>query len=136
MTNHNSLQPGLRPRWSERLYWAIVLLWAGLAIAADGLDALPTLGHADVWNWIFLGAGLLALGRIILQAVSPTATDGPTAPGHAVSDLGYAVVVTVLGLGGFFSFWIVCSLALVAVGTMLLIQSLHRSGTPAQHPAG
>jgi hypothetical protein len=124
MTNDKEL----RLRWSERLYWAIVLLWAGLVTAADGLHVLPGVGRADVWNWIFLGAGLLALGRLVARTVSPARVD-PDA-----SDLGFALVLTVLGLGGFLSFWIACSAALVAVGTTLLIQALHSTATAREHP--
>jgi hypothetical protein len=125
MTNNT----GMRLRWSERLYWAIVLLWAGLVVAADGLDVLPGAGRADAWNWIFLGAGLLALGRLVARTLSPAATD-PDA-----SDLGFALVLTVLGLGGFLTFWIACSTALVAVGTTLLIQALHSTVAAGKHPA-
>jgi hypothetical protein len=124
MTHSN----GHQRRWSERLYWAIVLLWAGLVVAAAGLDLLPAAGRADAWNWIFLGAGSLALGRAVVRAVSPDLRDPD------VSDLGFAVVLTVLGLGGFVTFWIACSATLIAVGATLLIQAVRRDGAPEEHP--
>lgn len=119
---------GSRLRWSERLYWALVLLWAGSVIAAHGVGLLPQVGDADSWNWIFLGAGLLALGRFTVRAASTQLPD-PDA-----SDRGFAVVLTGLGLGGFVAVWIACSAALIAVGGTLLVQALHRNATPAEDP--
>jgi hypothetical protein len=122
---------GFQLRWSERLYWAIVLLWAGAVVAADGFDLLPTVGHADAWHWIFLGAGLLAFGRFAVRLLSPVIPDrGPDA-----SDIGFALVVTVLGLGGFLASWIACSVVLVVVGATLLIQALRCHTTPEARPA-
>jgi hypothetical protein len=119
-----------RIHWTERLYWAIVLLWAGLVVAAQGLDLLPRLGDADIWNWTFLGAGLLALGRFLVRAASRVLPDPDW------SDLGFAAVLTVLGLGGFIAFWIACSAALIAVGGTLLVQAVDRPGTPGQGQVG
>jgi hypothetical protein len=121
---------GYQLRWNERLYWAIVLLWAGVVVAADGLDLLPVAGRSDAWNWIFLGAGLLALGRGVMRALSPGLPDPD------VCDLGFALGLTVLGLGGFITFWIACSTVLIAVGATLLIQALRRHSTPQAHPVG
>jgi hypothetical protein len=119
---------GLQLRWSERLYWAIVLLWAGAIVAADGLDLLPAAGKADAWNWIFLGAGALALARFARRALSPSCPD-PDA-----SDTGFALILTVLGLGGFITFWIASSTVLVAIGATLLVQALRRHTGPETHP--
>jgi hypothetical protein len=119
---------GYQLRWNERLYWAIVLLWAGVVVAADGLGLLPAASRADAWNWIFLGAGLLALGRWGVRALSPGLPDPD------VSDLGFALVLTMLGLGGFITFWIACSAVLIAVGATLLIQALRRHHPPEAHP--
>jgi hypothetical protein len=118
-----------RLRWSERLYWAIVMLWAGAIVAADGLDVLPAPGRTDAWNWIFLGAGVLALGRCAVRLGSPGLPDPD------LSDVGFALVLTMLGLGGFITSWIACSTVLVAVGATLLFQALRRHATPEAHPA-
>jgi hypothetical protein len=42
----------------ETIYWAGVLIWAGLVFVADNQDWLPKVGEAGPWSWIFFGAGL------------------------------------------------------------------------------
>lgn len=110
-------------RWNDRLYWAIVLLWAGLVVGSDGLGLLPQVGQADVWNWIFLGAGLLALGRLAVRTLSARLANPDT------SSVGFALALTVLGLGGFVNFWIVCSAALVVAGAILLARAGHANSS-------
>lgn len=110
-------------RWNDRLHWALILLWAGLVLGLDGLGLLPQAENADVWNWIFLGAGLLALGRLAVRTLS----DGLTDPD--ASDVGLALALTVLGVSGFVTFWIVCSAALIAAGAILLATSARATGS-------
>jgi hypothetical protein len=43
---------------AEALYWAGVLIWAGLVFMFSSLGILPEIGSADAWSWVFLGAGL------------------------------------------------------------------------------
>jgi amino acid transporter len=58
-------------RQLKGLWWAFVLIWAGLIFGAESLDLLPQIGAGDVWSWIFTGAGLLGiLGAIYRVATS------------------------------------------------------------------
>ena len=64
----------------EGLWWAVVLIWAGLVFLADSMDLMPQIGDADAWSWIFLGAvvfGILgALYRLTSANVpNPTTWD-------------------------------------------------------------
>jgi hypothetical protein len=63
----------------ETLYWAGVLIWAGLVFMADSLALLPQIGAADTWRWLFFGAGLYGtLGNLyrLASANWSSPTDG------------------------------------------------------------
>ena len=45
----------------DTLWWAVALIWAGVVFGAESLDFLPQVGDAEVWSWIFIGAGLFGL---------------------------------------------------------------------------
>ena len=48
-------------KYLDAIFWGGVLLWAGLIFGADYFGFLPQVGSANVWSWIFLGAGVYGL---------------------------------------------------------------------------
>lgn len=104
----------------ERLYWAGVLIWAGLVFGADSLGYLPELGNSNAWSWLFLGAGLFGMLGSLYRSLSPEVLD-PTAWDYIWS--GFWLLV---GLSGFVTTALIWPVALVIVGVIALI-SVFRS---------
>ena len=102
----------------EALFWAAVLIWAGLVFGADSLGVLPQVGGMDVWNWVFFGAGLIALVGCIRRASSPDRTH-PT-----MWDYVWAGVLMIVGLSGLTTIEIGFPLILLLVGVALLAATL------------
>ena len=99
----------------QHLFWALVLIWAALVVGADGLGLLPRIGEADVWNWIFLGAGVLATAGCVRRLLSRARQDPD------LSDWAVAGGLLVRGLGGCGSAWLVTAVVLLALGLLVLI---------------
>jgi len=109
----------------ESLWWAGVLIWAGLIFAADSLGILPQVGEADAWSWVFLGAGLLATPGNFYRA-SSVDTPNPT-----TWDWVWGGIFLILGLGGFMVLYISWPLILILVGGVTLVRALGgREKTP------
>jgi hypothetical protein len=105
----------------ERLFWALLLIWAALVIGADGLGLLPQVGSAGTWNWIFFGAGILATEGCLRHLI--------TDPRHEVdlSSVAVAGVLLVIGLDGFAFTWVVASVVMLLMGLVILVADRRRS---------
>ncbi|HET6444459.1 MAG TPA: hypothetical protein VFI27_07740 [candidate division Zixibacteria bacterium] len=102
----------------EAIYWGGVLLWAGLAFAADGLGILPQIGDSDVWSWVFFGAGAYGLSLSFLSRLSPDRPN-PTAWDYIWSGSLFAI-----GLGGITTVDVFWPLVLIAAGMVIFGQVL------------
>lgn len=105
----------------EGVWWAIVLIWAGLVFGAESMGLLPQIGEADAWSWTFLGAGLLGLFGGLYRLTSPDA------PNPTTWDWSWSGIFLILGLGGFTAFNISWPLILILVGGVILVSALRRS---------
>jgi hypothetical protein len=104
----------------ESLWWAGVLIWAGLVFAADSLGILPQIGEADAWSWVFLGAGLYGmLGN--LYRVTSLDHPNPTAWDYVWS--GFLLIV---GLGGLTAVDVFWPVVLIVVGAATLVSALRQ----------
>jgi hypothetical protein len=108
-------------RRRDTLYWGIVLIWAGVVFGAKSLGILPTLGRADEWNWVFFGAGLLALPWSIRRAAAPDHPD----PITSMWNLVWAGVMLILGLGPLSPVRVGIPLILLLIGAALLGTALY-----------
>jgi hypothetical protein len=104
----------------EAIFWGGVILWAGLVFGADSLGYLPQIGGAEVWSWLFLGAGVYALLLDLWRMTSPDYAN-PT-----MGDYVAAGILLLLGLGGFFDFNLSWPLILVLIGLAILGKALLR----------
>ncbi|HSR19684.1 MAG TPA: hypothetical protein VLL49_02105 [Anaerolineales bacterium] len=102
----------------EGIWWAVVLIWAGLVFGADSMGVLPRFGSADAWSWIFLGAGVLGLLGALYRLSSPDA------PSATAWDWVWAGIFLILGLGGFAALTISWPLILVLVGGAILVKAV------------
>jgi hypothetical protein len=97
-----------------RLWWAVVLIWAGLVFAADSMGLMPQIGDASAWSWIFLGAGFVALLGSSFRLISPDI------PNPTTWDWVWG------GIGGFIALNIFWPLILILVGALALVNGLWR----------
>jgi hypothetical protein len=104
----------------EGLWWAIVLIWAGLVFGADSMGLLPQIGDADAWSWIFLGAGILGILGALYRVVSSNVLKPST------WDWVWASFCLIIGLGGFTAINIAWPLILILAGGGILVSVLWR----------
>lgn len=105
---------------AESLYWAGVLIWAGLVFGANSLGYLPQIGSADVWSWVFIGAGLYGT---LLNLYSSSLPDSVT----TTWDYIWSGFWLVIGLSGLFAFDMFWPLVLVLIGLSVLIKAFRSS---------
>jgi hypothetical protein len=102
------------------VFWAGILVWAGLVLMADNLGYLPEIGEAEAWNWILAGVGVLLLLEALVRAASPDYARPTT--GRFI----WAGVIILVGLSGIISFELVWPLILVVAGVAVLFSVLLR----------
>jgi hypothetical protein len=104
----------------EGLWWAVVLIWAGLVFGADSMGLLPQIGDADAWSWIFLGAGVFGVLGALYRVISPNV------PNPSTWDWVWGSFCLIIGLGGFAAVKIAWPLILILVGGVILVSALWR----------
>ena len=102
-------------RHIDSLYWAGVLIWAGVIFGAEAAGLLPKIGEATGWSWVFFGAGVFSLLISLWHASSPNHANPKT------GDWLWGIVLTLIGLGGLTTLDITWPLILVALGAVMLI---------------
>jgi hypothetical protein len=120
MSVENMIIKGKERSRMEAIYWAGVLIWAGLVFGAEGLSLLPQIGSADAWTWLFLGAGLYGTG---LNVYGSFALDNVT----TTWDYIWSGFWLTLGVSGLFTINVFWPLALVLVGGITLVNAFRRS---------
>jgi len=105
----------------EGLWWAFVLIWAGLVFLADSMDLMPQIGDADAWSWIFLGAGVFGILGALYRLTSANV------PNPTTWDWVWGSFCLIIGLGGFTTLSIAWPLVLILVGGVILVTVLLRS---------
>jgi len=114
--------------WGEKWYrdplattrWAIILIWAGVALMANNLLFLAGLDWLDGWGLAFTGAGVILLLEVAVRLLVP-------AYRRSVSGiLILAAVFLGIGLGDLFGWEATGALVLIAVGVGILLRSFTR----------
>lgn len=103
---------GRKEQW-EAIWWAGAFLWAGFVLLLDSAEALPGVGGADAWSWVFAGAGLCALGLDLLALLAPEE------PNPTTWDWTWTGILLILGFAGFASLEIAFPLILLLIGGVL-----------------
>jgi hypothetical protein len=104
----------------EGLWWALVLIWAGLVFGADSLGLVPQIGDADAWSWIFFGAGMLGVLGAFYRFITPNLPDPTT------WDWVWGGFCLIIGLGGFTTLNISWPLILILIGGAILVNVFWR----------
>lgn len=121
LSEQNTMTGKAERQRRETLYWALVLIWAGLVFAAERLGILPQVGRADAWNWVFFGAGLLALLWSIRRAVAPN----PPSPTGSLWNFVWAGILLILALSPLAPVKIGFPLILLLLGAALLVARMY-----------
>jgi hypothetical protein len=102
--------------------WAVILIWAGVALLANQLPFLSNLGWLDGWGLVFTGAGAIILLEVIVRVIVPVYRRpiGGT--------LVLAAIFLGIGLGDLFGWGVTIPLVLIAIGVGVLLRGFMRRG--------
>jgi hypothetical protein len=99
----------------DTLFWGSILIWAGLVFGAEGMGYLSQFGNVGAWTWVFLGAGVLALGINLFRISSPDQ------PNPETWDWIFTAFFLIGGLSGFgFDFDLAWPIILIIIGVGIL----------------
>lgn len=114
------------------MIWAGILIWAGLVLLAEnlgwlsgirrGLAGLPNFNAQSLgaWSYILMGAGILVLIEALIRVTVPTYRRPVT--GSVI----FGVLLIAGGLGGAVNWTLLGPAFLIAIGILLLLQSVLR----------
>jgi len=105
------------------LTWALVLIWAGVALLLhnlDLLDSLGFLGRMESQSLIFAGAGLIVLAMVVFRILNPEYRRPVT------GNIIFGFILIGIGLGDAVGWGIVWAIAIIAIGISLLLGGLLR----------
>jgi hypothetical protein len=105
----------------ETIYWAGVLIWAGLVFIVSSSGFLPTIGNADAWTYIIFGAGLYGTLMNVYYVSSPDTLNPRT------WDWTWSGFWLIVGLGGFFTIDLFWPVVLVLFGITVLVKGFRNS---------
>jgi hypothetical protein len=100
------------------LWWAVALIWTGLVLGADSTGLVPQVGDASVWNWIFLGAGVVSILGAVYRLITTNV------PNPIIWDWVWGSVCLIIGLDGFVALNIFWPIVLIAIGGVILVGEL------------
>jgi hypothetical protein len=107
-------------KYLDAIFWGGVLLWAGLIFGAEYFGFLPQIGNANVWSWIFLGAGVYGLLMSIVRLISENYSNPTT------WDWVWSIIFILIGAAGFIAINIPWWLILILIGVAILGGALFR----------
>ncbi len=100
--------------------WAIILIWAGIALLINQLPFVAEIGWLDGWGLAFTGGGAI----ILMEAVFRLLVPAYRRPIGGI--LVLAAVFLGIGLGGLFGWEVTGALILIAIGAGVLLRSFLR----------
>lgn len=103
------------------IYWAVVLIWAGLVFSASGLGFLPEIGNVDAWAYVIFGGGLFGT---LMNVFYVSSTDTPNPKSWDWIWSGFWLVV---GLGEFFDIKMFWPMALIIIGAIALVTAIRKN---------
>jgi len=104
--------------------WALILIWAGLALIADNLGYLDRFDtRLETWGLIFAGAGVIVLLQVLIRLVVP-AYRRPI-----VGSVIFAVILLGIGLGDLVGWSMIWAVGLIVIGAAYLLRGLFRGGS-------
>jgi hypothetical protein len=102
------------------LVWAAILIWAGLVLLASNLGLLARFEKVEVWDLIFLGAGVIILLEVAIRLLLPDYRR------PVIGSIILAVVFLSIGLGNLINWGIIWALALIVIGVLIIFRGMFR----------
>ena len=102
------------------LIWALILIWAGVALLLNNMGLLFRIPGLDVLDLIFLGAGVLILAEVAVRLVVPTYRR------PVGGTLILAIIFIGIGLRGFVTGNLIWAVALIVIGLFILLRGVTR----------
>lgn len=102
------------------LIWALILIWAGVALLLNNMGLLFRIPGLEVWEVIFLGAGVLMLAEVGVRLLMP-AYRRPVG-----GTLIVAIIFLGIGLQGFVTGNLIWAVALILIGLYVLLRGVTR----------
>ncbi len=106
----------------DAIWWAGVLIWIGLSLAAEYADILPAIGDSgDWWSWIFVGVAPWSLLLNLVRQAS-------SLPNPSTWDWIWTGIFILVALGTFVDIGgeLVGAIVLVVIGIILMSRALSR----------
>lgn len=100
--------------------WAVILIFAGVAMLAVTTGAFSWLNWANVWGLIFMAAGVVVGVEVVLRLLMPEYRR------PVRGQIVLAVVLFIIGLGGVTNWENLWPLFLIGVGIAILIGAFLR----------
>ncbi len=102
------------------LIWALILIWAGVALLLNNMGLLFRIPGLEVWELIFLGAGVLILAEVAVRLLAPTYRK------PVGGSLIVAIIFIGIGLQGFVTGNLIWAVALILIGVYVLLRGVTR----------
>ena len=106
-------------KWREdplsAVVWALILVWAGIALLIGNLDALQDTA-LEGWNLVFAGAGVILLLEVVVRLLVPAYRQ------PVIGGLILGFVFLAIGLGDLGIWDAIWPLAIILIGVALLLR--------------
>lgn len=112
----------------SNMVWGAIVIWAGVVFLADNMGLLSAFRNRDVadampfgfsnWGLIFLGAGIIVLGEVVIRVLNPSYRR------HVMGNIILAIVFIGIGLGNLVNWGVIWALALIAMGVVILLRAM------------
>ncbi len=106
-------------KWREdplsAVVWALILVWAGIALLIGNLDVLEDTS-LEGWNLVFAGAGVILLLEVVVRLLVPAYRQ------PVIGGLILGFVFLAIGLGDLGIWDAIWPLAIILLGVALLLR--------------
>jgi uncharacterized membrane protein len=106
-------------KWREdplsAVVWALILVWAGIALLIGNLDVLEDTA-LEGWNLVFAGAGVILLLEVVVRLLVPAYRQ------PVIGGLILGFVFLAIGLGDLGIWDAIWPLAIILLGVALLLR--------------
>ena len=118
-------EKSLEEKWRDdplgAAVWALILIWAGLALLLDSMGVLDD-STINGWQLAFTGAGVILLLEALLRLIVPSYRQ------PVVGTVILGVVFLAIGLGELVNFGVILALAVILIGLSLLLRGFRGRG--------
>ena len=101
--------------------WALILMWAGVALLLDSVGVLDD-SSINGWQLAFAGAGVILLLEALLRLIVPSYRQ------PVIGTVILGIVFLAIGLGELINFGIIVALAVILIGLSLLLRGFRGRG--------